>query len=180
MRVSSCACVFVCMCVWRPENRLTARASRAWELGECKVTPRAARPPETKPDPRSTKQRRGSGFMSEAPPRLCLIPLRACRATEGGSRTSRDQTKFPEGKMPGAELGANRLLQGSASALTTSRLRTPPRAQERTPGCELGDRSADSTQFGPLSPEVVPCGAGPCWTRERERPSLFKIWGKKY
>lgn len=133
-----------------------------------------------KPDPSSAKQPRGFSQASRGmtPQGFASFPTGRQAAEGAPSRTRRRLS--PAGETSGGRggLGANILLEGSASAVTTNPFgglgpRAPRRdARVNWPVCAQGQVPGHSAR-GPISPEVVSWGRPLLKKRERSLKTAF-------
>lgn len=162
----------------RPENRLsTSAVGRAGRESEIQAQ---STEPETKPDSRSTKPRRGFGVYERGLPRGFTSFPRGPTVQKKGSRFLRD-------KMSGRELGANGLRERWGLGFHREPAPRPPPAQapcrasrRQLTGRGLPAGSTEFTAWAHFSGSCAPRGRP--LLGKRERQSLFKIgvggWGR--
>lgn len=170
------------VCAARPESRRSARVARraSWGGGAGVQSKPSDTERAPKPDPSSAKQPRGFSQASRGmtPQGFASFPTGRQAAEGAPSRTRRRLS--PAGETSGGRggLGANILLEGSASAVTTNPFgglgpRAPRRdARVNWPVCAQGQVPGHSAR-GPISPEVVSWGRPLLKKRERSLKTAF-------
>lgn len=142
---------------------------------ECEIQAQSTEP-ETKPDSRSTKPRRGFGVYERG------LPPRGFTSFPRGPTVQKKGSRFLRDKMSGRELGANGLRERWGLGFHREPAPRPPPAQApcRASRRQLAGRGprSGSTEFTAWAHFSGSCALrGRPLFGKRERQSLFKIGG---